>query len=169
MPSTLFEKLWERHVVREEPGEPALLYVDVHLVHEVTSAQAFEGLRLAGRPVRRPELTTLASFMDPNDNNLTKSLCRNASTGSQQFATRPVDTNGQPTGTQYTACPTGFTRLDPFEERFFGDTWMPRVAIGAGVNWNSPFGPFRIDFAYALRKEEGDDTKRFSFNVGTQF
>jgi outer membrane protein insertion porin family len=46
---------------------------------------------------------------------------------------------------------------------------MPRVAIGAGVNWNSPFGPFRIDFAYALRKEEGDDTKRFSFNVGTQF
>ena len=57
----------------------------------------------------------------------------------------------------------------PFEERFFGDTWMPRVSIGAGVNWNSPFGPFRIDFAYALRKEEGDDTKRFSFNVGTQF
>ena len=64
MPSTLFEKLWERHVVREEPGEPALLYVDLHLVHEVTSAQAFEGLRLAGRPVRRPELTL--ATMDHN-------------------------------------------------------------------------------------------------------
>ena len=64
MPSTLFEKLWERHVVREEPGEPALLYVDLHLVHEVTSAQAFKGLRLAGRPVRRPELTV--ATMDHN-------------------------------------------------------------------------------------------------------
>jgi 3-isopropylmalate/(R)-2-methylmalate dehydratase large subunit len=62
--ATLFEKLWERHVVREEPGEPALLYVDLHLVHEVTSAQAFEGLRLAGRPVRRPELTV--ATMDHN-------------------------------------------------------------------------------------------------------
>jgi len=64
MASTLFDKLWERHVVREEPGEPALLYVDLHLVHEVTSAQAFEGLRLAGRPVRRPELTV--ATMDHN-------------------------------------------------------------------------------------------------------
>ena len=49
MGKTLFEKIWEAHVVREEPGEPALLYVDLHLVHEVTSPQAFEGLRLAGR------------------------------------------------------------------------------------------------------------------------
>jgi 3-isopropylmalate/(R)-2-methylmalate dehydratase large subunit len=53
----MFEKIWESHVVREEPGQPALLYVDLHLVHEVTSPQAFEGLRLAGRKVRRPELT----------------------------------------------------------------------------------------------------------------
>ena len=101
-----------------------------------------------------------------------KSLCRNATTGTSQFADETTTTppGGVPTGTgQYTSCPTGFSRLDPFEERFFGDSWMPRVSIGAGVNWNSPFGPFRIDFAYALRKEEGDDTKRFSFNVGTQF
>ena len=54
---TLFEKVWESHVVHEEPGAPALLYVDLHLVHEVTSAQAFEGLRLSGRTVRRPALT----------------------------------------------------------------------------------------------------------------
>jgi 3-isopropylmalate/(R)-2-methylmalate dehydratase large subunit len=64
MARTLFEKVWDAHVVREEPGEPALLYVDLHLVHEVTSAQAFEGLRLAGRRVRRPELTV--ATMDHN-------------------------------------------------------------------------------------------------------
>src|ERR687885_207936 len=57
LPKTMFEKIWDAHVVHEEPGKPALLYVDLHLVHEVTSPQAFEGLRLAGRPVRRPDLT----------------------------------------------------------------------------------------------------------------
>jgi 3-isopropylmalate/(R)-2-methylmalate dehydratase large subunit len=56
-PKTMFEKIWDSHVVHEEPGKPALLYVDLHLVHEVTSPQAFEGLRLAGRTVRRPDLT----------------------------------------------------------------------------------------------------------------
>ena len=52
-PKTLVEKVWERHVVRAAEGEPDLLYVDLHMVHEVTSPQAFEGLRLAGRKVRR--------------------------------------------------------------------------------------------------------------------
>ena len=64
MPKTLFDRVWERHVVHEEPGEPALLYVDLHLIHEVTSAQAFEGLRLAGRRVRRPDLSL--ATMDHN-------------------------------------------------------------------------------------------------------
>jgi 3-isopropylmalate/(R)-2-methylmalate dehydratase large subunit len=57
MSRTLFEKLWDAHVVRSAPDEPALLYIDLHLVHEVTSPQAFDGLRAAGRGVRRPELT----------------------------------------------------------------------------------------------------------------
>jgi 3-isopropylmalate/(R)-2-methylmalate dehydratase large subunit len=57
MGGTLAEKLWEAHVVRRAAGEPDLLYVDLHLVHEVTSPQAFDGLRLAGRAVRRPDLT----------------------------------------------------------------------------------------------------------------
>ncbi len=57
MTSTLFDKVWDRHVVRSQPGEPALLYIDLHLVHEVTSPQAFDALRLAGRTVRRPDLT----------------------------------------------------------------------------------------------------------------
>jgi 3-isopropylmalate/(R)-2-methylmalate dehydratase large subunit len=53
----MFEKIWDAHVVYEEPGQPAILYIDLHLVHEVTSPQAFEGLRRAGRRVRRPEWT----------------------------------------------------------------------------------------------------------------
>jgi 3-isopropylmalate/(R)-2-methylmalate dehydratase large subunit len=63
-PQTLAEKVWERHVVHRADGEPDLLYVDLHLVHEVTSPQAFDGLRLHGRPVRRPDLTV--ATMDHN-------------------------------------------------------------------------------------------------------
>lgn len=57
MPSTLFDKVWDRHVVSDLPGGGALLYIDRHLVHEVTSPQAFDGLREQNRPVRRPDLT----------------------------------------------------------------------------------------------------------------
>ncbi|HEY2302151.1 MAG TPA: 3-isopropylmalate dehydratase large subunit [Acidimicrobiales bacterium] len=63
-PSTIIDKVWERHVVHRQAGEPDLLYVDLHLVHEVTSPQAFDGLRLAGRTVRRPDLTI--ATMDHN-------------------------------------------------------------------------------------------------------
>ena len=63
-PTTLAEKVWERHVVHRADGEPDLLYVDLHLVHEVTSPQAFDGLRMAGRQVRRPDLTV--ATMDHN-------------------------------------------------------------------------------------------------------
>ena len=56
-PKTMFEKIWDSHVVHDEPGQPAILYVDLHLVHEVTSPQAFDGLRMAGRGVRRTDLT----------------------------------------------------------------------------------------------------------------
>jgi 3-isopropylmalate/(R)-2-methylmalate dehydratase large subunit len=64
MPRTMFEKIWDAHVVRQAAGQPALLYIDLHLVHEVTSPQAFEGLRLTGRKVRRPDLTV--ATMDHN-------------------------------------------------------------------------------------------------------
>src|SRR5688572_22184387 len=62
--TTLAEKLWERHLVHRAAGEPDLLYVDLHLIHEVTSPQAFDGLRLAGRIVRRPDLSV--ATMDHN-------------------------------------------------------------------------------------------------------
>jgi outer membrane protein insertion porin family len=65
-----------------------------------------------------------------------------------------VDANGQPLEVQ---------------EIFLGDSPSPRISVGIGVNWNSPFGPFRIDLARALKQQPGDDTKLFSFNVGTQF
>jgi 3-isopropylmalate/(R)-2-methylmalate dehydratase large subunit len=64
MAKTLFDRIWESHVVAEPPGEPALLYVDLHLIHEVTSPQAFESLRLASRRVRRPDLSV--ATMDHN-------------------------------------------------------------------------------------------------------
>jgi 3-isopropylmalate/(R)-2-methylmalate dehydratase large subunit len=64
MAQTLSQKIWEQHVVRRAEGEPDLLYIDLHLVHEVTSPQAFDGLRIAGRGVRRPELTI--ATMDHN-------------------------------------------------------------------------------------------------------
>src|SRR5271167_2952201 len=55
MPKTLFEKVWDSHLVTAPQGEPAIIYIDLHLIHEVTSPQAFEGLRLTGRTVRRPD------------------------------------------------------------------------------------------------------------------
>jgi len=64
LPKTMFEKIWDAHVVRHEAGQPSLIYIDLHLVHEVTSPQAFEGLRLTGRKVRRPDLTV--ATMDHN-------------------------------------------------------------------------------------------------------
>ena len=57
MGRTLAEKIWDAHVVRSAEGEPDLLYIDLHLLHEVTSPQAFDGLRAASRKVRRPDLT----------------------------------------------------------------------------------------------------------------
>ena len=81
-----------------------------------------------------------------------------------------------PTQTTNPIAVDGVTANTPFilpnsfiQETFLGDSRSPRVSVGIGVNWNSPFGPFRIDFAHVLRKQPGDDTKQFTFNVGTQF
>jgi 3-isopropylmalate/(R)-2-methylmalate dehydratase large subunit len=77
-PKTLFDRIWERHVVAEPEGEPALLYVDLHLIHEVTSPQAFEGLRLSGRRVRRPDLSvaTMDHNVPTDDGPVTDPLAR---------------------------------------------------------------------------------------------
>ncbi|MEV2276336.1 3-isopropylmalate dehydratase large subunit [Nocardiopsis sp. NPDC049922] len=91
MARTMAEKVWEEHVVRRADGEPDLLYIDLHLIHEVTSPQAFEGLRLAGRSVRRPDLTIatedhnvptqnlLAPIADPVSRKQVETLRKNCS------------------------------------------------------------------------------------------
>ena len=116
--------------------------------------------------VKQPNLTTLSDF---TENGSIKFLCRNAATGTRSFATL-ADPALPPSATNlYTSCPTTASAIAPFNEAFFGNNAKPRVSIGVGVNWNSPFGPFRIDVAKTLLKEPGDQTKTFTFNVGTQF
>lgn len=118
--------------------------------------------------VRRPILTTLSSFTDPADSRI-KFQCRNSTTGTTTFATLQTPTAPPSATNQFTVCPNTTTPFAPFDEIFLGDTWKPRLSVGFGFNWRSPFGPFRIDIAKALLKEPGDETKLFTFNVGTQF
>jgi len=129
--------------------------------------------------VKRPALddTTLnGTFVPQKDNNglplysqvdtatVQNGVCTPTATSQ---VTNPINPNPPAclTTNQNTALGQSFA----FKEFFVGDTWKPRLAVGIGVNWNSPFGPFRIDFAKVLIKQEGDDTKAFTFNVGTQF
>jgi outer membrane protein insertion porin family len=65
--------------------------------------------------------------------------------------------------------PANFSSSPGFKELFLGNSPRPRLSIGIGANWTSPFGPLRLDLAKALLKQKGDDTKLFTFNVGTQF
>ena len=118
--------------------------------------------------VKTPNLTRLSNFTDPADNRI-KFQCRNGSTGATTFATLQVPGTPITPINQFTACPTGSSPFAPFDERFLGDSPKPRLSVGFGFNWKSPFGPFRIDIAKALLKEPGDETKLFTFNVGTQF
>jgi outer membrane protein insertion porin family len=107
--------------------------------------------------IKHPPLTDVVAVCTP----------KTGTTGLDTF-TSPnpncsIDYNGDPhTGTNFDSSPG-------FKEFFRGNSPKPRLSIGVGVNWTSPFGPLRIDIAKALLKQKGDDTKLFSFNVGTQF
>jgi len=105
--------------------------------------------------VRQPSLIDI----DPDDP-LAFNQCTLNATGTNRLTRGVCDTTTETLTRVGTA---------PFQERFLGNTPSPRVSVGVGVNWNSPFGPFRIDIAKALISEPGDDTKLFSFNVGTAF
>ena len=74
MSKTLYDKIWEEHLVHSQPDGTSLLYVDRHLVHEVTSPQAFEGLRLNNRKVRRPEYTLAVADHNVPTTNRTKAI-----------------------------------------------------------------------------------------------
>ncbi|MDB5716760.1 MAG: surface antigen [Sphingomonas bacterium] len=121
--------------------------------------------------VKKPKLTRLDDFRDSNGVIGPRvSPIRNAA-GELQCQN---STTGVLTPTASGACDTATSTLfgnstAPFQETFLGDSPKPRLSVGIGVNWNSPFGPFRINVAKALLKEPGDNTKLFSFNVGTQF
>jgi outer membrane protein insertion porin family len=128
--------------------------------------------------VKRPLPTVV--FPDANGDGRLEQLIRPilSAEGLRQCFTPPPAGSTTPGSTttipnSAAGCPTGATlvanAIDPFLERFVGDTPRPRVSIGFGVNWNSPFGPFRIDVAKALVKSDGDDTKLITFNVGTAF
>ena len=78
------------------------------------------------------------------------------------FTTDPVDVLGNDNRREIVA-------NSNIRETFLGDSPTPRIAVGIGVNWNSPFGPFRVDLAHIIRQVEGDDSKTVQFNVGTQF
>jgi outer membrane protein insertion porin family len=87
----------------------------------------------------------------------------------QKLATDATNPAAPTLGSTCVGTSDGVVLGSAFEEFYFGDSWKPRVAVGIGFNWNSPFGPFRIDFAKTLLKQPGDSTKSFTFNVGTQF
>lgn len=113
-------------------------------------------------PVLRPLLDSkgrqLFITAEGNDNAGTYTLCE---IGYSSSSKKPCVGSVMNTKAQNT--------ISPFREDFYGDSAKPRLSVGFGVNWNSPFGPFRIDIAKALLKEPGDNTKLFTFNVGTQF
>jgi outer membrane protein insertion porin family len=100
----------------------------------------------------------------------------NATSGVCEITATSVVTSATNTNT-FVCIPTNLTPSNntaigssiAFRELYLGNSPRPRISIGIGVNWNSPFGPFRIDFAKTLLKVDGDDTKSFTFNVGTQF
>ena len=119
------------------------------------------GLRSLGiRPSAYVDAGSVFKLKSPNLSNIGATCTRPATT------TVPADVTRVDPGV---ACPTGYDRVNGFRDFFEGNSGKPRLSIGVGVNWTSPFGPLRIDIAKALLKQKGDDTKLFSFNVGTQF
>ena len=121
------------------------------------------GLKSLGlRPSAFLDVGSLWKITQPTLTDIT-TICFRAAT-----ETVPSDTIRLAPG-QAINCPTGYARANGYKEFFFGNSPKPRLSVGVGVNWVSPFGPLRIDVAKALLKQRGDDTKLFSFNVGTQF
>ena len=108
--------------------------------------------------VKSPQLQNLPFICSPTTTNTT-----DVTSFGSTFSDCHLDVDGN------SHVPANFTSSPGFQEFFLGNSAKPRLSIGVGVNWVSPFGPLRIDLAKALLKQKGDDTKLFSFNVGTQF
>lgn len=122
------------------------------------------GIRSLGlRPSAFIDIGSVFGLTTPELNNQNRGFCIPV-TGTATPIPVPAD---QPVPNPI--CQPNFTFLPSFKEVFLGNSPSPRVSVGIGVNWVSPFGPLRIDIAKAIVTQEGDDTKLFSFNVGTQF
>jgi outer membrane protein insertion porin family len=136
--------------------------------------------------VRRPLLESVAppgTFINSRDNSgnklytqintaevdATSGLCQARTASQVTSETNPNTLSCLPAGIIAGQNSAIGQNVLPFIEDFLGNSPKPRISVGIGVNWNSPFGPFRIDFAKTLLKVDGDNTKSFTFNVGTQF
>jgi outer membrane protein insertion porin family len=129
----------------KELGLRPSIYVDAGAVFNVTQP-LLQSVQARGAPTTTNALGPLQYYAGTQTN------------GVLDISTTATNANG-----------TARTPVLIYQERFFGNSASPRLSVGFGVNWRSPFGPFRIDIAKALLKQPGDDTKLVSFNVGTQF
>jgi 3-isopropylmalate/(R)-2-methylmalate dehydratase large subunit len=134
---TLYDKIWDAHLVHAEPGEASVLYIDRHLVHEVTSPQAFEGLRLAGRKVRRPDLTL--AVPDHNVPTIGRSMGNSDPESRVQVAT--LEANAAEFGVEYLPLPDirqGIVHIVGPEQGFT----LPGTTIVCGDSHTSTHGAF---------------------------
>jgi outer membrane protein insertion porin family len=127
------------------------------------------GLRSLGmRPSVYVDVGSLWNLTTPNlIDVIATCLPLAANTTGAPFRITPTDLHGNSCGP--TEGVNGYSRIPGYKEIFEGNSPKPRVSVGIGVNWISPFGPLRLDLAKAIVKQRGDETKLFSFNVGTQF
>ncbi|MGE4409989.1 MAG: outer membrane protein assembly factor BamA [Sphingobium sp.] len=132
-----------------------------YLAHAEVEIPLGSGAREMGlRPSVFVDAGAVAGLKKPQTTNYAGYCYKDSNQTSTETATSPG------------VCPSGDNTLyvgGGYEEEYYGNTLKPRVSVGFGVNWNSPFGPFRIDIAKALLKEKGDDDKLITFNIGTQF
>ena len=149
-----------------EMGLRPSIFMDVGSVFHVREPQLIDtGPNGVFYPARDANGNPLYTQVDAASVDATTGVCTATSTST---VTNPVNPNPPACLTSANNTAQG-TNSGAFREVFLGDTAKPRLSVGIGVNWKSPFGPFRIDFAKVLLKQKGDDTKAFSFNVGTQF
>ena len=163
VPYDLTGALTEDSIVSDSLGGRA--YYQARLELEFPISAALRGLGL--RPSAFVDAGSLFSLTRPQLVDVIATCTPvTANTTGKPFQILPggaVTSCGDTTGVN------GFNRTAGFKEFYVGDSPKPRLSVGIGVNWVSPFGPLRLDLAKALLKEDGDDTKFFSFNVGTSF
>ncbi|MGD9812310.1 MAG: BamA/TamA family outer membrane protein, partial [Sphingobium sp.] len=138
-----------------------------YLAHAEIEIPLGSGARELGlRPSVFVDVGAVGNIKRPSITSHYAGLCQDNTSG----ARTPAISDGVcPNTTGNATTPSHTLVVGPFEEEYLGDSLSPRLSVGFGVNWNSPFGPFRIDIAKALLKEPGDDTKLITFNIGTQF